>query len=197
MKVSAELVGEVPADVVTVTSTGPDVPAGATAESEVAEVTLKEVAGTEPNLTAVAPVKLVPVTVTGVPPFVGPEVGLSEVTLGATGAVVVAITKIATAPATPLGDCVAAACSGPDTVVSYATMSPSEVGWYVNPEVVPAKAVLATAAYEKYNSLVALDVNLGKLIELDEPFEIPLEESTLQIVLAPPVALNSSLASPV
>ena len=194
---SAELVGEVPADVVTVTSTAPDDPAGATAESEVAEVTLKEVAGTEPNLTAVAPVKLVPVTVTDVPPLVGPEVGVSEVTLGATGGVVAARTKIATAPATPLGDCVADACSGPETFVSYAAMSPSEVGWYVNPEVVPAEAVLVTAAYEKYNSLVALGVNLGKLTELDEPFEIPPEESTLQIVLAPPVALNSSLASPV
>ena len=36
-----------------------------------------------PNLTAVAPVKPVPVMVTVVPPAVGPVVGLTEVTVGA------------------------------------------------------------------------------------------------------------------
>ena len=39
-----------------------------------------------PNFTAVAPVKLVPVIVTVVPPAVGPEVGLTAVTVGAGGA---------------------------------------------------------------------------------------------------------------
>ena len=37
-----------------------------------------------PNLTAVAPVKLVPVMVTAVPPAVGPLVGLMPVTVGGT-----------------------------------------------------------------------------------------------------------------
>ena len=36
-----------------------------------------------PKCTAVAPVKAVPVTVTVVPPAVGPEVGLTPVTVGA------------------------------------------------------------------------------------------------------------------
>ena len=66
----------------TVTSTVP-VPAGAVAVSEVAETTVKEVAAAVPNSTAVAPVKLVPVTVTLVPPAVGPLVGLTAVTVGA------------------------------------------------------------------------------------------------------------------
>jgi hypothetical protein len=146
---SAELVVEVPADVVTVTSTAPVDPAGAAAVKLVAELTLNEVAATEPNLTAVAPVKPVPVTVTEVPPAVGPEDGLTEVTVGVLGGVVDAETKTATAPEAPLGVCVADGCSAVDTLASYATMSPSEVGWYVNPEVVPAKPVFATAAYEK------------------------------------------------
>ena len=59
----------------TVTSTVPAAPAGAVAVMEVALLTVKVVAAVAPNFTAVAPVKLVPVTVTEVPPVVGPEVG--------------------------------------------------------------------------------------------------------------------------
>jgi hypothetical protein len=51
----------------------------------VEEVTLNDVAGTEPNLTPVAPVKVVPVTVTEVPPAVEPVLGLTEETVGAGG----------------------------------------------------------------------------------------------------------------
>ncbi len=54
----------VPPGVVTVTSTVPAVPAGAVAVMLVALLTVKLVAAVEPNLTAVAPVKLVPVIVT-------------------------------------------------------------------------------------------------------------------------------------
>ena len=43
----------------------------------VALLTVKGVAVVVPNFTAVAPVKLVPVMVTAVPPAVGPELGLS------------------------------------------------------------------------------------------------------------------------
>jgi hypothetical protein len=68
---SAELVALVPLGVVTVTSTVP-VPAGETAVIEVSEMTLKLVALVEPNLTALAPVTLVPVMVTEVPPAAGP-----------------------------------------------------------------------------------------------------------------------------
>ena len=45
------------------------------------------VAAVVPNSTTVAPVKLVPVIVTNVPPTVGPEVGLRPVTVGASAAV--------------------------------------------------------------------------------------------------------------
>jgi hypothetical protein len=69
--------------VVTVTFTVPE-PAGETAVIEVADATVKLLAAVVPKSTAVAPVKLVPLTVTVVPPLAGPEVGLIEVTDGAT-----------------------------------------------------------------------------------------------------------------
>ena len=50
---------------------------------EVAELTVNEVALVEPNLTAEAASKFVPVTVTLVPPEAAPPVGLTAVTVGA------------------------------------------------------------------------------------------------------------------
>ena len=73
---------DVPPVVVTLTSTVP-VPAGEVAVIVVAETTVKPVAAVAPNVTAVAPVKLVPVMVTVVPPPPGPEVGEIDVTVGA------------------------------------------------------------------------------------------------------------------
>ena len=78
---SAAEVADVPPAVVTLTSTVP-VPAGEVAVIEVAELTVKPVAAVAPKFTAVAPVKLVPVIVTVVPPAVGPAVGEIEVTVG-------------------------------------------------------------------------------------------------------------------
>src|SRR5262249_33659976 len=63
----------------TVTSTVP-VPAGETAVIEVSEFTVKLAALVEPNLTAVAPVKSLPVIVTDVPPDSDPELGSTRVT---------------------------------------------------------------------------------------------------------------------
>jgi hypothetical protein len=73
-------VAEVPPGVVTLTSTTP-VPAGDVAVIEVAELKVK-LAVVAPNVTAVTPVKLVPVTVTDVPPARGPAVGEIDVTVG-------------------------------------------------------------------------------------------------------------------
>jgi hypothetical protein len=73
---------DVPPTVVTFTSIVP-VPAGEVAVIDVAEVTVKLVAAVAPNVTAVAPVKPVPVIVTDVPPDSGPVVGAIDVTLGA------------------------------------------------------------------------------------------------------------------
>ena len=67
---------------VTVTSTVPATSAGAVAVIEVAESAVTEPA-VVPNLTAVAPERLVPVIVTAVPPVTDPLVGFSEVTVGA------------------------------------------------------------------------------------------------------------------
>ena len=52
---------------------------------EPAESTAKLAALAEPNLTAVAPLKLLPVMLTEVPPPVGPLAGLTPVTVGTGG----------------------------------------------------------------------------------------------------------------
>ena len=83
VKWSALEAAEVPPTVVTITSTTP-APAGSMAVICVDELTVKEVADALPNCTAVAPVKLVPVMVTLVPPDAGPVFGLTPVTVGAT-----------------------------------------------------------------------------------------------------------------
>ena len=86
LKLSNGLAGLVPAGAVTVTLTVP-VPAGEVAVIEVAELTTTPVAAAVPNLTAVAPVKLIPEILTLVPPAAGPDFGDTEVTQGAAGPV--------------------------------------------------------------------------------------------------------------
>jgi hypothetical protein len=81
-------VADVPAGVVTVTPTAP-VPEGLSAVIVVSLTTVTFVAAVVPKSTAVAPVKLVPVIVTRVPPAAGPLVGLSPVTAGAAATVYV------------------------------------------------------------------------------------------------------------
>ena len=70
-----------PPGVATVTFTVP-VPAGEVIEIEVAELTTRPAPTTVPKWTAVAPVKLVPVMLTAVPPAAGPATGLTLVTVG-------------------------------------------------------------------------------------------------------------------
>ena len=82
MNWSAAEIADVPPAVVTRTSTVP-VPAGDVAVIEVAELTVKPAAGVAPKVTTVAPLRLVPVIVTDVPPGAGPNVGEIEVTVGA------------------------------------------------------------------------------------------------------------------
>ena len=77
------LVALVPPAVVTVTSTVPAPSAGEVAVIDVALLTVKPAAAVPPKLTAVAPVKPVPVIVTDVPPAVVPLFGLTLVTVGA------------------------------------------------------------------------------------------------------------------
>ncbi len=67
---------------VTVTSTVPSAPAGAVAVMVVSFWTEKVAAGVAPKFTADALVRPVPVMVTGVPPVLGPEEGLTAVTVG-------------------------------------------------------------------------------------------------------------------
>ena len=63
------------------------VPGGAIAVIELAEFTVKLRALTEPNLTAVAPLKSLPLMRTDVPPAEGPALGLTAVTVGGLGKV--------------------------------------------------------------------------------------------------------------
>jgi hypothetical protein len=81
---SAEVVALVPPAVVTVTSTVLD-PGGLVAVIWVALETENEAAAAEPNFTAVAAVKLVPVIITGVPPAPDPPFGVMPVTVAARG----------------------------------------------------------------------------------------------------------------
>ena len=60
----------------------PAAPAGAVAVICLAEFTVKLVALVAPNLTAVAPLKLVPVMEMDVPPDVGPLAGEMEAIVG-------------------------------------------------------------------------------------------------------------------
>jgi hypothetical protein len=73
----------VPPTVVTVISTVPAPPAGAVAEIWVALLTVNDVAAFEPNMTAVALVKLFPLIVTVFAPAVGPAFGLTLLRVGA------------------------------------------------------------------------------------------------------------------
>src|SRR5450631_1248796 len=80
VKVPAEVA--VPPTVVTLTVTAP-MPAAVVAVIWVAELTMKLAAAVAPNLTDVAPVKLVPVMTTDVPPASGPLVGARPLIVGA------------------------------------------------------------------------------------------------------------------
>ena len=73
----------VPPGVVTATLCEPAVPAGVTAEMEVELATVKPVAATPSTVTAVAPVKFVPVMVIVVPPLTEPDTGLTAEIVGA------------------------------------------------------------------------------------------------------------------
>jgi hypothetical protein len=79
--VDALLGGLVPVGVVTFTETAPD-PAGATAVTEVADLTLNDEADVPPNVTDVAPERPLPEIVTNVPPASGPADGDRPVTTG-------------------------------------------------------------------------------------------------------------------
>ena len=82
VNLSAELVALVPPGVVTLTSCAPAVPAGETAMICVGEIGVTTAALDPPNLTALGLARFVPVIVTTVPPSVGPDVGLTPVTVG-------------------------------------------------------------------------------------------------------------------
>ena len=81
MNWSFALVALVPPAVTTVTSTAPD-PAGDVAVMEVALFTVTADAAIPPKSTSEAPVRLVPLTLTDVPPVLGPVFGFTPVTVG-------------------------------------------------------------------------------------------------------------------
>ena len=74
---------ELPPIAVTMTSTVPMVPVGATAMICVAELTVKLLAVVPPKETAETPAKNVPVMTTEVPPLARPAFGLTDETVAA------------------------------------------------------------------------------------------------------------------
>ena len=76
------------------TSTVPAAPAGEVAVIWVALSTVKLEAAVDPKVTAVAPVKWVPVMTTDVPPAVEPEVGEIPVTVGGVAAALLVRLKV-------------------------------------------------------------------------------------------------------
>ncbi len=65
---------------------GPEVPAGVVAVTVVLFTRVTPVAAVPPTVTVAPVAKLVPVSVMGVPPAVGPELGVTDVSVGADGA---------------------------------------------------------------------------------------------------------------
>jgi hypothetical protein len=111
---SLVLVALVPPAVVAVTSIVPALPEGAVAVIWVGLRTATLVAAEPPNLTVVAPVKLVPAIATVLPPVVGPAVGFTPVTVGGAAYVYLSplpvalvppgvVTVISTVPVLPAG----------------------------------------------------------------------------------------------
>jgi hypothetical protein len=132
VNLSLILVDDVPDGVTTVTSTAP-VPAGDVAVIEVSEFTVNAVAATDPNLTEVAPVKPLPVTLTTVPPGAGPEFGETLETMVAyvnlSAALVadvpaIVVTVMSTVPTDPAGD-TAVICDALFTVNEVAAVVPN------------------------------------------------------------------------
>ncbi len=74
----------VPPGPITVTCTGPALPDGATAVICVDDTTVNDDASTEPNRTAVTPLKPLPVSATEVPPAAGPWFGETPLSTGLT-----------------------------------------------------------------------------------------------------------------
>ena len=134
VKWSAGLIELVPFGVVTLTSATPE-PAGEVAVICVGPTTEKLAAEVAPNLTALAPVKSVPVIVTLVAPAAGPDDGLTRVTVGggtnvnrSAGLVALVppgvVTSTSCAPALPAGD-TATICVGEIGVTTAALDPPN------------------------------------------------------------------------
>ena len=153
MNWSAELVTLVPPTVVTVTCMVPD-PAGATAATEVGELTLKLTASVEPNLTELAPLRLVPVTVTGVPAASGPCTGEIPLTVGAGTNVNSSCGPVALVPPVV----VTVTFTVPVPAGAWAVIEPSEFTWKL---VAPVEPNMTAATSMKWvpviETLVAPD----------------------------------------
>jgi hypothetical protein len=80
---------------------------------EVALLTVKLVAGKPPKLTSVAPSKFAPVMVTVVPPEVGPEAGLTDVTIGEPAWTIAAPVEVRATRVLPFGEITS--CPNPDS----------------------------------------------------------------------------------
>ena len=103
---------------------------------------MKLEAAVAPKSTAVAPVKLVPVMVTEVPPAVGPEVGATELTVGAATKVKSSAEEIADVPpaVVTVTSTVPAACAG-EVAVIWVSETTVKVAAAVAPKWIAVAAV--------------------------------------------------------
>lgn len=165
------LVALVPLGVVTVMSTVP-VPAGEVAVMDVAEFTVKLVALVAPNFTEVAPVNVVPVTVTVAPPAGSPDDGLAAVTVGAAeyvnrSAVLVAlvplavVTVMSTVPV-PAGD--TAVIDVADTTVKLVALVVPNFTAVAAVSVVPVIVTVAPPAGRPEAGLTAVTVGAAMYV---------------------------------
>src|SRR4030081_2648941 len=106
-------------------STVPALWAGEVAVIDVALLTVNVIAAVAPKLTAVAPVKPVPVIVTDVPPAAGPFVGLTFVTVGAATNVNWSFAEVALVPlgVVTVMSTVPALCAGEVAVIDVALLT--------------------------------------------------------------------------
>jgi hypothetical protein len=152
--------------------------AGETALSWVSETTLKLVALIDPNTTFVAAVNPVPVTVTVVPPVVGPDVGAMAVTTG-TGAVSVN-TSAATVELVPAG------------VVTEMLRAPAACAGAIAVICVPETTVNFVAATDPKRTLVAPVRPVPVMVTLVPPAVGPEDGAIAVIVGAAAWKVNTS-----
>jgi len=172
-----------PPAVVTTIVFAPAAPAGVTAVIEVASTTTTLVAATPPTVTALAPVKLVPVMVIAVPPAIGPDDGLTLAIVGAATYVNViacdvdppaVVTTMVFAPADPAG--VTAVMEVALTTTTLVAATPPTVTLLAPVKLVPVMVIAVPAVNGPDDGLtlamIGAAMYVNPLVEVSLPNEV-------------------------